>query len=1054
MKPARITIEPFVIRAVSLFGIAITVSSFAAAERLPVKTYTTADGLAHNNVNRIIRDSRGFLWFCTFEGLSRFDGYGFTTYGIAQGLPSQVINDLLETREGQYWVATSAGLCQFNPRGRPSSVVSGPSSADQNNRQTTRYGLRTTDNPMFTIYFPAEDAKSNEVTSLLQDQAGTIWCGTARGLYRLEKQQDRQVEFQFVELGMPAAYGENRNVTSMAEDRSGALWIGSGSSGIYRLLSDGRVEHYDNHHGLPVNVDALLVDHEGRLWVSTRSAPLCRLVSDPDPTRLVVARVYSTKDGLPPVVIKQIFQASDGSLWAASFAGLIRFIPTVDGSDFHFRVYGPPHGFSSHDMQALAEDRSGNLWVGMGSGGAAKLARSGITAYGEADGFNGARAIFKDRTEELNVISIINEKDYLINRFDGEHFTAIRLKLPQATYLGWGWNGLVLEDRAGEWWVATGAGLFRFPKVNSIDRLARTPPKAVYTTRDGLPSNDILRLFEDSRGDIWVGTANGGGLSRWDRVSETFHQYTERDGLPSLVNFYPISFAEDRAGNVWTGFNFGGGLARYRDGRFTRFTSADGLPEGGIFNLFIDSADRLWVPTTRGGVCRIDHPDADDPTIVTYTTGEGLSSDDVKAVTEDRRGRIYVGTGRGIDRLDPATGHIRHYTANEGALLGDVNAALQDRDGALWFSFATGLVRLVPESDAPPIPPPILITGLRVAGDVQHLSALGETEMAPMELDANRNQLQVDFVALGFSPGEGLRYQYRLEGASQDWISLSDQRTVNFANLAPGRYRFLVRAINADGVTSDSPASFSFTILRPVWQRWWFLALAAFTFLLVAYAIYRYRVARLIEIERVRTRIAADLHDDIGSNLTRISILSEVAHAQLSEGNPKIDSPLSSIAEISRESVASMSDIVWAINPRRDSLLDLINRMRRFTTEIFAARDTEISFRAPQEQVLKLGADVRRDFFMIFKEAVTNAARHSGCSNVEIELKLRRFQLELTINDDGGGFEIGQSVEGQGLASMKRRAARLGGELHIGSQIGAGTKVELKVPHRHSEYRL
>src|SRR5262249_33508232 len=154
----------------------------------------------------------------------------------------------------------------------------------------------------------------------------------------------------------------------------------------------------------------------------------------------------------------------------------------------------------------------------------------------------------------------------------------------------------------------------------------------------------------------------------------------------------------------------------------------------------------------------------------------------------------------------------------------------------------------------------------------QRVSALGETQVAPLKLAAGKNQLQIDFVALGFSPGEGLRYQYKLEGGAQDWSPLSDQRTVNFANLAPGRYRFLVRAVTADGMTSEIPSSFSFTILTPLWQSWWVLGSIAVLIGLAVYAVYRYQLAQRLNVERVRTHIATDLHDDIGANLSLIAM--------------------------------------------------------------------------------------------------------------------------------------------------------------------------------------
>jgi ligand-binding sensor domain-containing protein len=367
-----------VIDLVAALGVLQIVSAFVSAEKLPIRSYTTADGLGHNNVQRIVTDSRGFIWFCTFEGISRFDGYSFTTYGPDQGLPSQVVNDFLETGDGQYWVATDAGLCFFNPRGIP-------------RRRTTNDDSAAPD-AMFKVYAPGSDVRSNQVSSVLQDRSGQIWCGTANGLYRVDRRSvDSAVSF--VEIGIA---GGNCIVHSIIEDHRSAKWIGT-EGGIYRLLPDGGVEHYSRQQGLPVDfIHSLLEDREGRLWAGTREGGLCRLVSDPEPARPVVARVYSTKDGLPTNWINQVFQASDGSLWAGCNQGLIRFVPAADNGEVRFRSYSESNGLISREVQSLAEDRNGNLWLGIANGGAAKLARSGITAFGRTDGFQQATAIFKD----------------------------------------------------------------------------------------------------------------------------------------------------------------------------------------------------------------------------------------------------------------------------------------------------------------------------------------------------------------------------------------------------------------------------------------------------------------------------------------------------------------------------------------------------------------------------------------------------------------------------------------------------------------------------------
>jgi ligand-binding sensor domain-containing protein/signal transduction histidine kinase len=1025
-------------------GLILAWSSVSEAERLPIKTYTTADGLAHNMVNRIVRDSRGFLWFCTREGLSRFDGYSFTNYGIGQGLPGGAVNDLVETREGVYWVATAGGLCRFDPLGKEQAGIN-----------STSEGQKGPGRAMFAVYFPAGDPRSKQVLSVLQDRSGVIWCGTSNGLYGVETAVD-QLKIESVDLGIPD-YLQFRTVDCLLEDRRGTLWIGT-ESGLYRRWPDGRVEAYTSREGLPDNrIHSVLEDREGQIWIGMQLGGLCRLVPDPVPRCNVVARAYSARDGLPTHWINLLFQSTDGTLWAGTNIGLIRLIPTGDGGDFRFLNYSEPHGLSYHEVGCLAEDGNGNLWVGLQPGGAAKIARSGFTTFGKADGFFWSSSIFETRAKDLIVVGAPEPESRLgwsMNRLDANAFIPIRPQFPErikGAGFGWGWNQTVVEDRAGEWWVAASNGVYRFPRVNKVEQLARTPAKAVYTSRDGLASSAILRLFEDSSGDIWIGSVGQGrgpsGLSRWERRTNSFHQYTEIDNLPRLDTFFVSSFAEDRAGNLWIGFSGEGGLARYHDGAFTLFGQNEGVPAGLIRNMLVDSAGRLWLASYRSGLLRMDDPAATQPKLLAYTTADGLSSNETSVVSEDAWGRIYIGTGRGIDRLDLATGRFKHYTSADGLPLGDMQSSLRDRNGTLWFSSQTGLARLVPEPDREPVAPRILITGLHIAGEALPISALGETDVRALELGPDRNQLQVDFLALGFSPGEGLRYRYKLEGAGDQWSPLADSRTVNFANLAPGPYRFLVQAINADGVTSEKSASVPFTVLAPVWRRWWFLGSAAVLMGAAVFFNLRYRFAQKLKVERVRTRIATDLHDDIGTNLSLIAMASEVARRRSPENDPQMTEAISLISGTTSELVDSISDIVWAVNPGRDHLVDLIARMRRFASDVFSARRIAFRFEAPSdERNIGLGTETRRETLLIYKEAVNNAARHSKCTSADTELEIQGGWLILKLSDNGVGFDVTGGFDGNGLASMGQRAKRIGGALEVVSHKGAGTTLTLTIP--------
>lgn len=1013
----------------------ITFSQLTRAERLPIKTYTTADGLARDQVNRIVRDSHGFLWFCTAEGLSRFDGYTFTNYTMDQGLPHREVYDLIETRSGDYWIATGEGVCRFNPTGKRSGV-------------SDNGFIHQTNEPLFVVYHSGEEPAARGVTTLVEGRDGAIWCGTWGGLYRLERAAD-QVKFTFVDVGMPNQPADDRLVQAVLEDRQGALWVGTLGSGLYRRWPNGQVEHYTTQQGLPDNaIQALLEDRTGRLWVGTRYHGLFQLAAEPDRTRPIVARAYTEKDGLPINWINSLFQASDGRFWIGLDNALCELVTHSNSERTEFRTYTTAQGLSHNKISGVAEDRDGNLWIASDGGGAMKLARSGFTTYNQADGLESVEiaSVFENAAGELYTISH-SPVGRIINRFDGKRFSSVRPDVPrQITSFGWGWYQVTFQDHAGEWWVATNKGIYRFPKVDRVEQLAQTLPKAVYTMRNGLINDEVFRLFEDSRGDVWVQTISyrsPAGLTRWERATETLHSFSEADGLqpPGWVT----AFREDLADNLWIGF-YHGGIARYRNGRFESFSASDGAPMGRIETFYLDHAGRLWIASTRG-VSRIDDPKADRPRFISYTTAEGLSSNDVLCLTEDQWGRIYIGTGRGLDRLEPATGRVKHYTMADGLASGSVGVGFRDHQGALWFTTNQGLSRLVPEPDHPRPPPPILISGLRIAGVTYPISELGQIEVPQLELGSAQNQINIDFVGLGFGLGEALKYQYKLEGADRDWGAPTDQRTVNYASLRPGTYRFFVRAVSTDGMISSSPATAAFLILPPLWQRWWVLALVAMTVSLAAYSLYRRHIARLLELERVRTRIATDLHDEIGSNLSLIAMVGEVANRRVSARDSQMSAWLSMIASTSRETVDAMSDIVWAVNPSKDRLVDLTQRMRRVAEDLLTARDIALRFSAPDKAAdVKLGADTRREVFMVFKESLNNIVRHSQCTQTEVEFQTENGWLSLKLSDNGKGFDTSSAMEGNGLASMRRRALNLGGKIEVISHPGSGATIRLRVP--------
>lgn len=965
-----------------------------------MQRHGVAEGLAEETVTALLRDSRGYLWVGSLNGLSRFDGERFKVYGLADGLPKLRVYALAEGRDGAVWVATGGGLVRLDPEHSASRPVFHPAGGPQ--------------------------AEGRAVEHVFVDHAGAAWFGSGGDLFRIEPSETRSV-------GLAAAAPGGAVVRAMCDGAGGSIWVAT-SRGLFRLAPGGPVARVPLGGGAgPEEVRGLLFDRSGRLWVTTPAAVFIFPADGGEP------RVLRGVPGAPRGLWQKPLETKDGRIILSTTAGLV----VLAGG--RTATFGRRHGLGDGILGELLEDADGNLWIGTQSTGLLRLSPAGFTSFGEEDGLSDLRiaALFPDTEGRLCAASAGNASLYL---FDGAAFRAVHFRpgAPALSRLLWGRSAL--RDRRREWWVATPSGLARYGAV-PFDALARAKPKAVYTARDGLGGKDVSALFTDSGGELWAGVYDSGTpLARFDRASGRFESFGAKDGLPAAA---PLAFLENGR-DLWIAFG-AGGIVRRRDGRFARLGPAEGAPEGYAHDLLLDRSGKLWIANGGAGGLRVDAPAAERLSAESFTTTEGPATGSVYAIADDREGFIYFGTARGVDRLDPRSGRYRHFTTADGLANNVVTSAFRDRSGALWFGTPEGISRLVPAPAAPGPPPRAVITSVRVNGNVRPVPELGTPELPEIVLAPDETRLRIDFAAPSFTPGRRVSFETRLEGVDGGWSPPTSDPTVRFVGLAPGRYRFAVRAAGAGGEPGEA-ATVGVVVKPPVWRRSWFLVLAGAGAILAVAVVHRQSLRRAVAVERVRTRLATDLHDDVGSSLARISILSEVGHRAVPEGS-EAARLFEEVGETSRAVIDALGDAIWSIDPRRDDLQSLGDRLRHFAADLLEGRGIAFRVALPEGAPgIELPSETRRHLFLLLKEAVTNAARHSRAGNVEVAFRVAGRALEVEVVDDGAGFasSVEEPREGRGLSNMETRARALGARLDVRSGPGCGTTIHLggvALPH-------
>ena len=579
-------------------------------------------------------------------------------------------------------------------------------------------------------------------------------------------------------------------------------------------------------------------------------------------------------------------------------------------------------------------------------------------------------------------------------------------------------------------------------------------------------------LYRDRIGALWIGCEYG--LFRWD--TNGLKTFSMKDGFSPA---YVLSIAEDKAGNIWLGTALGE-LRCFRAGKFEAFRPKDSLTDestlaaavasdpfgarnrgalsGGerFWSLYFDADDVLWIGTLGGGLLRFK-----DGQFTRFTTRDDLPSEHISQILEDPNGQLWLGTRIGIVRVskhelnDFAAGgknppNFVTYGKFDGLPALECSGGSQpncwrSHDGRLWFTTVKGAVWVDPAVlRLNRLPPPVRIEEVLVDG--ASLTAKDSPASQPVSklpekirIAAGQHYYEFKFCALSFTSPDMVKFKWRLAGAEQEWVDGGNHHSASYSFIPPGSYRFEVLACNNDGLWSPTPATLALTVLPYFWQQWWFKLLVGVFVLAVLLTVYSIRVSRLRALERLRLRIARDLHDEVGANLGSISLL-----AQIMERHPS-SADATQVRGIAVQTIDTLRDIIWFIDPMHDRLMDLVVRLqetaRMMLVTVPYTFDQSGDFRSAD-----LPLAFRRNVPPLFKETLHNLLKHSRATQVEIFVRRTERQFQFRVRDNGIGFRPEAKSSGNGLKNMKKRAEEIGGRLEVESSPGGGTCVMLTVP--------
>ena len=970
------------------------------------RAWTRDAGLPQNAVRALAQTPDGYIWVGTDEGIARFDGVRFVTFSAREGLHGERVRTLLADSRGALWIGTTGD------------------------------GLTRLENGQFTTYTTKEGLPGNTINALAEDGEGRLWVGTEAGLVVWKDGHEIPVGGVSNFKGAP--------VNALFKDRKGAMWLGIGGVGVFQWKG-GTLERLVDAtlEGLLREPHCLLVDQARRVWIGAGDDyVLCREGEE--------WRRYRIPRRLARPYVSALAEEPDGTVWAGSVSeGLFRF------QEGRLTAINSSSGLSESTVASLLVDHTGGLWVGTGAG-LNRMQRKMLSAYGQNEGL-GYGPVQGLAEVAPGVIWAAKPEEGLFQwsaqSGSGKPFmrlalTNVGVRNPQVSAL--------LVTRDGSCLLASEAGLLR----------AATPAEASDDLKtELLVTNTFTALAQDASEDLWAGTRTG---EIWQSRKGSWSLRATLPGHQPITGLVP-----DSHGTIWIGSD-GGGLNRVSLNGTLMLTKSQGLLSEAVRTLMLDRQGALWVGTARGGLRCLR-----DGRLQTFSTHDGLPDNTISQILEDDDGRLWLGNNRGIACVQEseleAVGSGKQpllypqiYNRESGMLSeectgGYFPAALRTKSGLLCFATTKGIVTLNPKLKATrPAPPPVIIEEMLVDAEPPSTRAWAESPAAArgpgLRIPSGRHRVEFHFTGLNFDEPELVRFRFRLDGLDEQWIDAGPKRTAPYTYLPPGTYRFHVAACTAGGDWSDAQSSAEFVVAPPFWQTGWFIALTVLASIGLVVLIVRFVEKQKLQqrlkqieqertIERERNRIAQDLHDDLGSSLARISLLSGLARED--KENPKqVLTHVTKIAQSADETVRALEEIVWAVRPGSDSLQSLVEYIAHFSNELFERNGTRCRLDLPHDlPTIPLPPEMRHNIFLVVKEALTNVLKHAGAKEVHMQAKASDRTMEFVIQDNGRGFDPSRAAQDgkrNGLVNMRRRAEAMGGTLTV-QTARAGTTVRLVV---------